>query len=132
MGSSYISGFTEILGDGDQALETAVRIQLTGNHYPPIHSSWIPVAIKAIKTVENDPEGDFGWDDLDRPEAFTRNGEKPKISVTEVMDGLHLWDLVRQQETDYDRKVHDDTPCDECGEKHDLENEVMSIKREAE
>ena len=33
MGSSYISGFTEILGDGDQALETAVRIQLKGNHY---------------------------------------------------------------------------------------------------
>jgi hypothetical protein len=93
MGSNYIAGFVEHLGDGDLALQQAVTIQLKGNHYPPIHSDWIDVAIKAIKTVKADPEGDFGWSDLEIPEQFVK-GDKKHIKVSEVMDGLHLWDLV--------------------------------------
>ena len=93
MGSTYISGFLDHLGDGDLALRQAVSIQLQGNHYPPIHSDWIDVAIKAIKTVKADPEGDNGWDDLEIPERFVK-GDKKRISVSDVMQGLHLWDLV--------------------------------------
>jgi hypothetical protein len=93
MGSTYINGFLDHLGDGDLALQQAVTIQLQANHYPAVHSDWIPVAIAAIKTVKGDPEGDMGWDDLKRPERFVQ-GDKTHIKVTEVMDGLHLWDLV--------------------------------------
>jgi len=94
MGSSYIAGFLDHLGDGDLALKQAVTIQLKGNHFPAIHSDWIEVAIKAIKVVEADPEGDSGWGDIKRPDKFVKDG-KTDISVSEVMDGLHLWDLVR-------------------------------------
>jgi hypothetical protein len=94
MGSTYIGGFLEHLGDGDLALKQAVTIQLQGNHFPPIHSDWIEVAITAIKAVEADPQGDSGWGDLKRPALFVKDG-KTDISVFEVMDGLHLWDLVR-------------------------------------
>ena len=94
MGSNYIAGFVEHLGDGDLALRQVVTIQLQSNHYPPIHSDWIDVAIKAIKTVKADPEGDNGWDDLEIPERFVK-ADKKRISVSDVMEGLHLWDLVR-------------------------------------
>jgi hypothetical protein len=93
MGSSYIAGFVDHLGDGDFALRQVVTIQLQSNHYPPIHSDWIDVAIKAIKTVKADPEGDNGWDDLEIPERFAK-ADKKRISVSDVMQGLHLWDLV--------------------------------------
>jgi len=93
MGSTYIGGFLEHLGDGDLALRQAVSIQLQGNHYPPVHSDWIDVAITAIKTVKGDPEGDYGWDDLEIPERFATSNKK-HIKVTDVMDGLHLWDFV--------------------------------------
>jgi len=102
VGSTYIAGIVDQLGDGDLALRQAVAIQLKANHYPPVHSDWIDVAIKAIKTVEGDPEGDLGWDDLEIP-ASHRKGSKTHTRVTEVMDGLHLWDLVRYPKDDADQ-----------------------------
>jgi hypothetical protein len=93
MGSTYIGGFLEHLGDGDLALRQAVTIQLKANHYPAVHSDWIDVAIKAIKTVQGDPEGDYGWDDLEIPAQFATSNKK-HIKVTDVMDGLHLWDFI--------------------------------------
>ena len=81
----------------DLVLEQAVMIQLQNNHFPPVHSDWIPVAIAAIKTVQADPEGDQGWDDLEIPELFVK-GDKKVVSVSEVMEGLHLWDLVRSSQ----------------------------------
>jgi hypothetical protein len=93
VGSTYIGGFLEHLGDGDLALRQAVTIQLQSNHFPPIHSDWIDVAIKAIKTVKADREGDNGWNDLEIPEQFVK-GDKKHISVSEVMEGLHLWDFI--------------------------------------
>jgi hypothetical protein len=93
MGSTYIGGFLDHLGDGDLALRQAVEIQLKGNHYPPVHNDWVDVAIKAIKTVKEDPEGDSGWDDLEIPERFVK-ADKKHIKVTDVMDGLHLWDFI--------------------------------------
>ena len=94
MGSTFIGGFVDQLGDGDKALKRIVGIQLKHNHYPPVDSAWVDVAIKAIKTVEGDPEGDFGWNDIEIPVTH-RKGSKTHIRVSEVMDGLHLWDLVR-------------------------------------
>ena len=114
MGSTYIAGVVDQLGDGDLALQQAVAIQLRGNHYPPIHSDWIDVAIKAIKTVEGDPEGDQGWQDLEIPVSHIK-GSKTHITVSEVMDGLHLWDLVRETTDDV---------CDECESIH--ENDIVT------
>lgn len=108
MGSTFISGFVENLGDGDLALKRLVEIQLKFNHYPPVDSAWIDVAIKAIKTVEADPEGDFGWDDLEIPESH-RKGSKTHISVSSIMEGLHLWDLVRSPKDDDENIVAEDS-----------------------
>lgn len=99
MGSSFIGGFVDHLGDGDLGLKRLVEIQLKANHYPPVDSVWVDVAIKAIKTVEGDPEGDFGWKDLEIPETH-RKGSKTHISVSSIMDDLHLWDLVRSPKDD--------------------------------
>jgi hypothetical protein len=114
MGSTYIAGIVDQLGDGDLALQQAVSIQLKANHFPPVHSDWVDVAIKAIKTVEGDLEGDLGWDDLEIP-VSQRKGSKTHITVSEVMDGLHLWDLVRETTDDV---------CDECESIH--ENDIVT------
>jgi hypothetical protein len=112
MGSTYINGFVDQLGDGDLALKQLVEIQLRHNHYPPIDLVWVDVAIQAIKTVESDPEGDYGWDDLEIPVTH-RKGSKTHIEVSKVMDDLHLWNLVRTDEI-----------CDECESTH--ENDIVT------
>lgn len=97
MGSTFIGGFVEQMGDGEAELKQVVTIQLRHNHYPPVDSVWVDVAIKAIQTVQGDPEGDFGWSDLEIPVSH-RKGSKTHMTVSEVMDGLHLWDLVQRSE----------------------------------
>jgi hypothetical protein len=109
MGSTFISGFVDHMGDDDLALKQIVEIQLRHNHYPPVDVAWVDVAIKAIKTVQDDPEGDYGWDDLEIPVSHQK-GSKTHLAVAEVMDGLHLWDLVRGAV---------DEICDECGSTHE-------------
>ena len=87
------------MGRTDLELMRSVEIQLRHNHYPPVDSAWTDVAIQAIKTVEADPEGDRGWSDLEIP-ATHRKGSKTHISVSSIMDDLHLWDLVRSPKDD--------------------------------
>lgn len=108
MGSSFIAGFVDHLGDGDLALQRLVEIQLQNNHYPPVDSAWVDVAIQAIKTVEGDPEGDQGWNDLEIP-ATHRKGSKTHIGVSTLMDDLHLWDLVRTAKDDDENIVAEES-----------------------
>ena len=97
MGYTFIRGFVDGVTDPDLELKKLVEIQLRNNHYPPVDFAWIDVAIKAIKTVQGDPEGDFGWDDLEIPITH-RKGSQTHIGVSQVMDGLHLWDLVERED----------------------------------
>jgi hypothetical protein len=60
-------------------LEAKLGWHLSGNHYPPIHESFIPVAVKAIRLA------DVGlWDDeIAYPNGLTR-------TVRFTVDELHL------------------------------------------
>jgi hypothetical protein len=99
MGYTFIRGFVDQAQDPDLELKKLVEIQLRNNHYPPVDFAWIDVAIKAIKAVQSDPEGDFGWDDLEIPVTH-RKSSQTHIRVSQVMDGLHLWDLVEREDED--------------------------------
>jgi hypothetical protein len=71
--------------DQDQALEW----HLTANHYPPIHSCFVPTAKQAIdRAAIAATEDPAVWD-----EAITMpNGRT--MSVREIVGGLHLWPFV--------------------------------------
>ena len=75
MGRQYIEGFMEM----EQDIDTLLRIHLQGNHYPPVHSDFIPSAKQAIDNANNDL-----WDEkIELP-----NGRV--LTTAAIIDGLHL------------------------------------------
>lgn len=60
-------------------LETAVTWHLRSNHYPPIHTDFVPVALKAIELAN---EGEYDAE-LEYPNGLVR-------TVAHTIEGLHL------------------------------------------
>lgn len=77
------------------SLYQLVEHHLKETHFLRVDLAWVGVAIQAIKAVEADPEGDYGWDDLEVPTSQIKS-LKTHVSVNEIMDGLNLWNLVKR------------------------------------
>lgn len=58
MGSLHALAFSEQVEDGNISLTTAVSWHLTSNHYPPLPTFFIPVAVAAIHAAQNED-----WDE---------------------------------------------------------------------
>jgi hypothetical protein len=87
MGRIYAEGIAET----DISLEQQIRCHLSANHYPPVHPSFVPVAIEAINKV-NECEGNTL---LKMPNGV----EKTAYGIVE---GLHLetWCYPSDEEID--------------------------------
>lgn len=63
MGSLGAQAFAEQVEEGNASLQTAIHWHLTSNHYPPLPTFFVPVAIAAIEAGQ-----DEDWDaELDLP-----------------------------------------------------------------
>ena len=67
------------LAKEEEALDSALAIHLSSNHYPPVDAVFSPVAKKAIKVAV---EGDYDAE-LEYPNGLVR-------SVAHTVEGLHL------------------------------------------
>lgn len=83
MGRTYAEGLAESVEDSMIDLRQAVLIHLSSNHYPPVHSSFVDVALAAIEATS---EGRAD-EDIEMPNGLTR-------SAYFIMDGLHLWSFL--------------------------------------
>lgn len=87
MGSTYIAGFLEM----GTPLETALRIHLSSNHYPPVHPDFIPVCQWAI--VVYNEGGDLSAE-ITMPNGVVK-------TAWQVIDGLHLECFLNSDDDDY-------------------------------
>lgn len=76
MGANFARDLADGIGGID--LATAVAVHLSANHYPPVHPDFVPVALWAIETVGDDPNGTVVM-----PNGITK-------TAWQVVEGLHL------------------------------------------
>lgn len=79
MGNLHSREFAGLVSEGELRLEQAIAIHLKGNHYPPIHDAFVPVAVEAINLAN---EGSW-YAELEYPNGLTR-------TVLHTIEGLHL------------------------------------------
>jgi len=81
-------------------LETSLRWHLTGNHYPPIPVSMVPVCIQAIEAAQ---EYQYTWEsrlldqEIELPDGVSFKG-RTSAPVRNIMESHHLWDFVHSLE----------------------------------
>jgi len=87
MGRIYAEG----IADTEISLEQQIRWHLKGNHYPPVHDIFVPIAIEAINKV-NECEGDTI---LKMPNGVEK-------TACGIVEGLHLetWCYPSNEEID--------------------------------
>lgn len=69
MGHSTAAGYAELVDDGGLSLTTAMHIHLTSNHYPPVPTFMVPVAVAAVEAGQ-----DEDWDrELELPVGCTEH-----------------------------------------------------------
>ena len=79
MGSQYAAGLAEAVHEEGVELESALRVHLRTNHFPPIHEDFVQPAKDAIEAAQC---GD--WNDLiDLPNGKT-------LTVSQIVRDLHL------------------------------------------
>jgi hypothetical protein len=75
-------------------LEAALSYHLQSNHYPPIPSGCVPVAVRVVNAVNN---GEAWWEDeVDTNEVRHRTGRY--LTVAELVEGWHLQPFLTQGE----------------------------------
>jgi hypothetical protein len=95
MGSLHAIESADMVNTGQLSLDDALQYHLASNHYPPVSSSFIPVAKQAI-ALANDAnflqEEEIWKQTIDMP-----NGKS--LTVSEIIEGLHLeWFLEQNNE----------------------------------
>jgi len=81
MGANFARELAD--GIGGISLETAIRIHLQSNHFPPVHEVFMETAIEAINRAA---DGDW-YSEITMPNGLTR-------TVHHIVDGLHLHNFV--------------------------------------
>jgi hypothetical protein len=79
MGSLQSAEMARLVHEDNLELEMALRWHLRGNHYPPVHEVFVPVALQAIWAVNRD-EHDLV---IEMPNGLTK-------SAGEIVEELHL------------------------------------------
>jgi hypothetical protein len=83
------------------SLDNALRWHLTGNHYPPIPTSMIPVckaAIDAAQEYQYTEDPALLSQELELPEGVLFKGNRTSAPVSSIMEAHHLWDFVKSLE----------------------------------
>lgn len=57
MGRTNAMGWADAVGEGLTSLENALEYHLRVNHFPPIDSAMVPVAMQAIEAAEDEDYG---------------------------------------------------------------------------
>jgi len=76
---------SEVLAALDISLEESVRMQLRNNHFPPVPSYMIPVAIDAIKACREHNENK----EIDLPEGVSYQGSEV-VKAYQIVSSFHL------------------------------------------
>jgi len=84
MGYLHAVELSNMVEEGSVNLETAIRIHLTSNCYPPMPEQFVPICIEAINAC-NDGEYDKV---IELPEDMIFRGGKP--TAGNIADSLHL------------------------------------------
>jgi len=84
MGRQWIEGFKEL---DNIDLDTMLDIHLKGNHYPPVHSSFIPVCKEAIECCNDE---DYNKQ-IKMPNGIVK-------SAMGIVEGLHLDSFLEERE----------------------------------
>lgn len=93
MGRTGAEGFAEAVADGDVSLRAAVHWNLTANHYPPLPSELVDVALEAIVFANG---GD--WDRMiSMPEGIEFR-DHDEVSVADAIETLHLGSFIESNE----------------------------------
>jgi hypothetical protein len=83
MGAMGAEAMAAAVGEGEASMRMALTWHLTSNHFPPVHTLFVDPAMEAIQfAVDED------WDHV----IHLPNGVE--LSVTEIIDELHLWPFV--------------------------------------
>jgi len=86
MGRMTAEGYKKSIDDGSLSLENAISIHLSSNHYPPLPSTLVPVALKALTKAK---KGE--WEKKIRlPEGLEHKIYGKLVPVQVVMDYMHL------------------------------------------
>ena len=83
MGATQAAEFAAAAGEGEISMRQAVTWHLSANHFPPVHTIFVPIAMRAIRLAAAE---DFD-ETITLPSGVV-------LSVTEVVDQLHLWEFV--------------------------------------
>jgi hypothetical protein len=95
MGYTQAAGFAHEVALGTISLYTAIEYQLQHNHYPPVPSMMIPVAVKAVELAQ---AGD--WDArVELPAGISYRGAAA-VTVGALIGALHLEPFVSDSEED--------------------------------
>lgn len=85
MGHASALGFAEQVEDGNVTLRAALSWHLTSNHYPPLPSVLVDVAVAALEAAD-----DLDWNrSIDMPEGLTFR-DRDEATAGEVVESLHL------------------------------------------
>ncbi len=79
MGLTSATGMAEAVDDGQMPLEAAIAYHLQTNHYPPVHSVFIDVALEAIELANR---GEYS--------TMQKYPNGIKRTVANTIEGLHL------------------------------------------
>lgn len=92
MGRMYAEGIRETGAD----LETQIGWHFSGNCYPPPPKYMIPVAVAAVRAIQEDRD----WEKLiDLPEGVEFRGSK-KVAASDVVESFRLDAWVEEYEED--------------------------------
>lgn len=97
MGNTVAMGFASAVNDGLTSLDSALHYHLTCNHYPPLPSSLVGPAKRAIQKA-NRGEWDANVSLRDTDVTHNRYGKLVPVSV--LVEGLHL-DAFLEPDEDY-------------------------------
>lgn len=82
MGYVSAAGMAEMTKEGLASMEQALNWHLTANHFPPISTALVPVAMEAIKNANAG-----NWS---QPVAMPEGYRRREIPTGELIEGLHL------------------------------------------
>ena len=98
MGRMTAVGCKDMVDEGQMSLDNALMIHLRSNHYPPIPSSMVPVAKRALAKAN---KGE--WNKKVRlPEGVEHRVHGKLVPVHIVMEYMHLDSFLDQPEEDFD------------------------------
>lgn len=104
MGHSTAEGFASAADDGLTSLRTAISLNLTTNHYPPIPSAYVGPVVAAVEAVnEDEPERAIDITDVAResgmePSLADKVDGRLVVAASTLLSITHSWPFVSEDD----------------------------------